>query len=530
MRKRLSGGRLSYLIWLGLILAALPSLSACRPDDWEAIVRPPRLATQTAQSQASLRTVTPPPSTTAPPAPTAPLPVTELAPASVNPRLTVWINGATDTERAALAQIGDGFTAAAQIQVEFVLIEPDMLPELMATAALSATLPDLVLHPVEYSLLWTQQGILNSDAAQRAVAQLGQDTFAPGALAWVTTAAGQPAALPSDGWQQLLLYRQDWFRQAQLPAPTDFQTMLAGAQAFFNLDQVITGFVGATDANTRDTQRLFEHLATANGCQLIDPRGELRLLEPACEQALNFYYALVFNYSPPGVQTEISALKAYLAGRTAMIITKPQVLPMLTGLNADFPPRCPECADDPLYLAQNTGFVTQVSGYITTGVPANFSEANYLGITTTADETRALAFVDYWFNAGYETWLAAAPEMKSPLRQGSAENPTAFLDAWRALPLAGSNQSLTQLFQPALADQLSRDLTRAPRWAFRQGQGALLGHLYAENSLSPLLQRLLSGYINPSETLLEAYLGAVKFIPDYPYLPEGLPTPDRSGG
>lgn len=523
-------GRSSRLIWLSLILAVLTLLGACRPDDWETILRPPRLATQTAQAQAPLTAVAAPPSATAPATPMISLQVTELAPASVNPSLTVWIDGTTEAERAALAEIGAGFAAAAQIQVEFALIEPDMLPELMTTAALSGTLPDLVLHPLEYSQLWAQQGILNSAAAQRAVAQLGEDTFAPGALAWATTSAGQPAALPSDGWQQMLLYRRDWFREARLPAPTDFLTILAGAEAFFNLDQVITGFVGATDANTRDTQRLFEHLATANGCQLIDPKGELRLLEPACEQTLKFYYTLVYNYSPPGVQTEVSALKAYLAGRTAMIITTPQVLPMLAGLDADFPPRCPECVEDPTYLAQNTDFVTQVSGYITTGVPANFSEVNYLGITTAADEARALAFVDYWFNTGYTTWLAAAPELKAPLRQGSAENPTAFLDAWRELPLTGSNQSLSQLFQPALADQLSRDLTAAPRWAFAQGQGALLGHLYAENSLSPLLQRLLSGYINPSETLVEAYLGAVKFIPDYPYLPEGLPTPDRSGG
>lgn len=523
----MSARRAPGLVWLAILVSLL---AACRLNDLEPILRPPRLATQTAQAQ---QAAAPPPTPTPAPAASltpAPTPAGGVPITRVNPNLTVWVDETSDAHIAALRRLGEAFTAATAIQVEFVFIEASLLPELMSTAALSQTLPDVVLHPLEFSLRWSQAGILNPEAAAQAVAALGAETFAPGALSLAALPDGRPAALPSDGWQQLLLYRRDWFAAAGLPAPDNFQRILAGAAAFYNLENVTSGFVGATDADSRATQRIFEHLAAANGCALIDAKGELRLLEPVCLQALKFYYKLVFNYSPPGIQTDVSAIKAYLTGRTAMIMTTPRVLPALAGLDAGFPPGCPECAADPAYLAQQTGFETQISGYITTGVSANFSQINLLGITTAAEPAEALAFVTYWFNDGYVTWLGVEPERKAPLRLGSAENPRAFLDAWRALPLTGSDKSLSDLYGAALADQLNAGLATAPRWGFAQGQGALMGDIYAENVLSPLLQRLLSGYMNPSETLVEAYLDVVKFIPDYPYFPETLPTPDRSGG
>ena len=61
---------------------------------------------------------------------------------------------------------------------------------------------------------------------------------------------------------------------------------------------------------------------------------------------------------------------------------------------------------------------------------ANFGTFNSLGITSTADEETAVLFATYWFNEGYAQWLAVDSERKVPMRQGTPDNPTQYLDAW----------------------------------------------------------------------------------------------------
>lgn len=509
--RAVSGRR--WLVAACLLLWGVGVLAACQTDALERWIEPPRLATQTAQAGAVVAT---PPLLLPAPTPTpggAPLSATRPVSPAVNAQLTIWIDETAPRYVAALRQMGADFTAQSGIQVETVFVETARLPELVQIAVLSDTLPDLILHPMEYTRYWVEQGVLDPQAATTALERLGRETFAPASLTPMILPEGEAAALPSHGWAQLLLYRQDWFDQAGLPPPTTFEQMLTAAAAFYDLEQVLTGFVVSTDANLRDTQRIFEQFALANGCQLVDAAGVVQFQHPACLQALDFYYQIVNQYSPPGYQTEISALKAYLAGRTAMIMAKPTALSALVGLDADFVPRCPECAADPTYLARHTGFLTQVTGYITYGAPAHFSELNYLGIVAGAEPTPTHAFVDYWFNAGYPSWLGVQPEMSIPLRLGTLADPLAFATAWRALPLAGSDQTLTTYFGAQLVDQLSASVWQMGRWAFPQGQGALMGAVYSENVISPILQKMLSGYITTSEAIFETYDGVSRLLP-----------------
>ena len=56
----------------------------------------------------------------------------------------------------------------------------------------------------------------------------------------------------------------------------------AAAEAIFDPENNITGLVVPTDSKLVSTQRVFEHLAIANGCRLIDGTGKITLLHPAC--------------------------------------------------------------------------------------------------------------------------------------------------------------------------------------------------------------------------------------------------------
>jgi multiple sugar transport system substrate-binding protein len=144
--------------------------------------------------------------------------------------------------------------------------------------------------------------------------------------------------LPSDGYHQLLLYRTDLFAAQGLAPPDNYAAMLAAAAGTTDRENARAGWVIPTESNLVTTHQAFEQIALANGCELIDDAGEVQLLSPACREAIQFYYDIVHDYSPFGVQTDTSARNAYLAGRTGMIMAPPSVLPMIAGLDEKSPP------------------------------------------------------------------------------------------------------------------------------------------------------------------------------------------------
>ena len=360
-------------VLLALLLLLLPAviLAACAPD----LTNPPRLATETAQASVP-STDTPAPAQLPAPTPTgAALPDDRVASTSqAYPTVTLWVNKTSPQYEAALEAMIDRFGDKHQIHIELVTVAPDLLPELVEMVATTSTyaLPDLILLPLEYTVGWAEEGLLDPAAASDVLAELGAETFNQAALELVTVDGGV-AALPSDGWQQLLLYRSDWFAEESLEPPTDFDTMLTAAEVISDQANLIYSFNMPTESSLRATTRTFEQMAIANGCQLIDEKGELHILDPVCEDALEFYRNLCNSYCPPGVQTEVSALNAYLDGRAGMIMASPAVLPAIAGLDDTYKPECVEC-DTPGFLAENTGLVTTITGRSEAASPENLGE------------------------------------------------------------------------------------------------------------------------------------------------------------
>jgi multiple sugar transport system substrate-binding protein len=520
-QSRQFGGRWMLLLVLAWLLAG------CQPE----LLEPPRYVTLTAQAQA---TATPPlePVFSEAPTATASAPLIadpagqEESQATPNPRITLWIDETSPAHSAVMAQIIGDFTAQTGIQVEMILVSAELLPKLVQTAVISGTLPDLVLHPVEYSVGWAQQGILDSQAATGVVGALGRGTFDPAALAMVTVdqAAGLLAAVPSHGWQQLIIYRQDWFTELGLNPPGDYESLIAAAETIFQPDSIVSGIVIPTDSNLVTTQQVFEFIAAANGCELADARGEVSLLHPACLAALDYYRELVNFYSPIGVQTDTSALNAYLAGRTGIIMASPAVLPALAGLDETYQPSCPACATAD-YLGQNSGILTRLQGSGDFAQSANFGELNNLGLTTASQNKEAAqAFASYWFSEAYLDWLSVDPERKVPMRRGTPDQPQQFLSAWQSLPLRPGQPTLSQVYGQELVDELSSNVITDSRWGFNEGQGGLVTTIYEELVLSPLLQEMLSGYFTSSQTIIEMYRAVVALIPNYQFAIETEPT------
>lgn len=504
-----------------IALGAIFLLTAC-----QGLFTPPREATRTAATAVAPTNTLPPEII---PAPTA-TPGGIIAPeagtfqAPNQPTLTVWVNENSPAHEDVLREMAVEFGDAHSVTVEMRLIASNLLPDLVETAVISPEydLPDILIFPLDYAVNWAERGVLDTAVTAQALDAIGRDTFDPNALAFLS-GSGQPAALPSDGYPQITIYRTDWFADKGLNAPDNFTTMFNAAEALYDPENFIAGFVAPTESNLVSTHRIFEHIALANGCQLIDEIGRIQLLQPVCQDALNFYYDIIHNYSPIGVQTDTSTRDAYLSGRAGLVMAGPQLLLQLAGLDDAHPPVCPECAATPDFLAQNSAVLATLRGRGAQASPTSFASMTVLGMTSQADAETAVAFAQYWFDEGYERWLAVEPERKIPLHWGTAVAPRRYIDAWGSTPLQNGGPSLQDIYGADTVAALQEALASNGRWGFSQGQGALIGEVYRTLTFSIVLQEMLSGYFGTEKTLVEAYNRVVDLIPNYPYEEVGTP-------
>ncbi|MGI9528192.1 MAG: ABC transporter substrate-binding protein [Acidimicrobiia bacterium] len=400
----------------------------------------------------------------------------------------------TETQPARLErtqQIIDGFTAATGIEVQLTATDEDALPQLMLTNAASGTLPDVVFHPLDFTVGWANAGLLDTAAAAEVVNNLGAGTFSQGALD-LATVDGGVTAVPSDGWGQLLIYRTDLFEAAGLEAPDTFDKIEAAAAALNDPANNLFGITASNDPSAVFTQQTWEHFALANGCELVDDSGTVTLDSPQCIEALEFYTNLLENYSPEGLQEVVNTRATYFAGQAAMIVWSPFIMDEMAGLRDAALPTCPECADDIAYLAKNSAFVPSFAG--PSGAPAQYGQVSYMGIGATDKTDAAKAFVEYWLSDGYVEWLSVSPEGKFPMRRGTSEGDTSYIDAWRGLTTGVDRQApLADYYAEDVINNLIEGSSNFARWGFVQGEGELVSAVYATLIVPTAIDEVLSG-------------------------------------
>lgn len=408
-------------------------------------------------------------------------------------------------ERAAATQaIIQRFTEATGIEVSLVLTNEDILDSLMAANLAAGTLPDVMFHPVDYAAAWYTEGILSSEAATAVINDLGAEQFS--ALGLVGNGAEGYMTVPTDGWGQFLVYRQDLFDAAGLEYPDTFDKILAAAEALNDPDNNFYGIVAATDPAAVFTQQTFEHIALANGVQLTDAEGNITLNNPAMIEALDFYTTLVGQYGPPGVVDVAGSRATYFAGQAAMIIWSPFILDEMAGLRDNALPNCPECADDVAFLAKNSGFVPAFQGP-SGSAPAQYGQVSCMGISTSASPA-AQEFVKFWLSEGYLDWLAVAPEGKFPMRRGTPENPTLYIEGWSTLPAGVDRKApLGDFYSQEVINNIAEGANGFDRWGFPQGQGLLVGGVYQDLVVPRAIADILSGALTAEEAAEEIQLG-----------------------
>lgn len=389
------------------------------------------------------------------------------------------------------------FEAQTGIAVEVIPVSESQLGT-RATAAFAANdLPDVIYHPLQYVLPWSEAGILDTGAADEVIEDLGAGTFAPAALG-MARYEGDYAAVPVDGWTQMIVYRRDLFEENGLAAPNSYANIVAAIDTLHSPPDMY-GFVAATKVDESFMSQVLEHVFLANGVSPVRADGSVALDAQATIEVLEFYKALA-EASPPGELYWKQSREMYFAGQAAMIIWSPFILDELAGLRDSAPPTINA---DPTSreLAGRTGIITTVSGPSHPDGAA-WGDVRYLGITADADTDAAIEFVRYSMNEGYTSTLSIAPEGKFPVRRGTAQDPDQFTEAWSLLPVGVDRKApLSDLYPAAVIEEIVAGLETANRWGVNEGQLAQASKIINSQIFNRLVREFIDGERSAAETV-----------------------------
>jgi multiple sugar transport system substrate-binding protein len=403
--------------------------------------------------------------------------------------------------------IAADFKAATGHTVEVIPVTESDLGTRATAAFAAGDLPDVIYHTLQYVLPWAEAGILDVDANDDIVSDLGESTFAPGAIN-MAQYQGATAAVPVDGWTQMIVYRKDLFDAAGLGAPDSYADVLAAIAKLHNPPDLY-GFVAATKVDENFMSQVLEHVFLANGVSPVGSGGFKKLEVGPTTEVLDFYKDIA-EASPPGELFWKQSRELYFAGQAAMIIWSPFILDELAGLRDSAPPTI---NSDPTSreLAGKTDVVTVFSGP-SNPTGAAWADVRYFGVTSDASTDVAADFVRFSMDEGYAQTLSIAPEGKFPVRRGVPGDPDKFLVAWSKLPVGVDRKApLADLYPPETITRIASGLEEASRWGVREGQLSLASKIINSQAINRIVRRYIDGEIGASAAVaqMNEELGAI---------------------
>ncbi|MEN3612138.1 extracellular solute-binding protein [Plantactinospora sp. ZYX-F-223] len=399
--------------------------------------------------------------------------------------ITFWTPQTTPERVAAQEKVAARFTEKTGIGVKVVpLAEADQRQSLV-TGAASGDVPDVMLHGATTTAAWRSQGLLDTEAAQEVVDDLGAGTFNKNAVT-AFSLDGEVGAVPSDGWVHLLVFRKDLFQAAGVKVPTNLAELAQAATAMKATG--VTGIALGTQAGTASGTEGVYSIFQSAGCELVKD-GAVTIDSAECTRAAELFKVLR-DSSVQGDFDVTSARAAYLAGKAAMLLFSTHILDELAGLDKANPVTCPQCKTDPAFLAKNSGFITVLDR----NHPAQYGATLGYGIPRGAHTAEAKMYIKYMLEEGYADTLASATEGRIPLRNGTTADPNAYLDAWSKLGIGPERKgSVAELYGPEMVTSIRDGVNAVRLWGMGTKDSPLSGAVTSEGVLAQFLERLYGG-------------------------------------
>lgn len=369
------------------------------------------------------------------------------------------------------------------IEVRIVPIEEAGVTQRIATAVAANRLPDIVRMGVERVSAFAADGILDQEAAEAVIANVGVDDFRPGPLAMVTDPdTGMHAAVPYDGWIQAIWYRTDVFDEAGLNPPISWDDIQAACETLPGFGNLLYAVTLGTDPGQNYGHQVFEQVAMSNEAWPFDEAGNVTMNTPEMVEALAFYTGLQ-DCATPGPQFWRGAREAYQLDQAGMLFYSTYIMDDLVdgsgladGGNVEIP------VDS---LAGNSGFAPEMVG---PNGSASYGQLVTLGIMDGADP-EAQAVAEYFLTEGYSDIISQDPFGKVPVLE-SAVGP------WRT-----SSEYFVNYSEETM-DKIADGFNTMQRWLFRPGydstQRAIIGDIEGRLLIPTVISNIaLEGTMTP---------------------------------
>ncbi|MBI9043927.1 MAG: extracellular solute-binding protein [Anaerolineaceae bacterium] len=371
-----------------------------------------------------------------------------------------------------------------EIDLRIIPIEEAGVSQRISTAKAANRLPDIVRMGIERVSTFAADGILDEEAANAAIASIGEDDFRAGPLAMVTNpTSGDYSAVPFDGWIQAIWYRSDVFSGAGLDAPLSWDAIDAACDALPGTGNLLYGLTLGTDPGQNYPHQVFEQVAISNNAWPFDTEGNVTMDTPEMIEALKFYTDLQ-RCAVPGPQFWRGAREAYELDQSGMLFYSTYIMDDLVdgsgleeGGNVDIPVE---------NLAANTGFAYEMAG---PNGSASYGQLVTLGLMDGADPMAQEVIKFFMTGDNYLNILALAPFGKVPVLESAVEG-------WGGLSDYFANYSDETILQ------IGNGFDTMQRWLFRPdydaAQRAVVGDIEGRLLLPQAISNIaLEGIMTP---------------------------------
>ena len=306
------------------------------------------------------------------------------------------------------------------IKIKPVPVEEDAYNTKVTTLARSGALPEVIEISHDYAKVMDKEQLIDREAIQQVIADVGEERFYDGVLRIVRTEDGKAwTGVPMSSWLQGIWYSKSALAKAGLDEPNTWTSLLNAASALANPAQKKYGIALPT-AESVMTEQVFSQFALSDGANVFNAQGDITLDTPEMREALEYYQKLA-ALSMPGSNDVMEIKDAFMNGAAPMAIYSTYILPAVYK------------DGDP----QDLGFI----------VPTQKSSAVYgmvTSLTITAGqskkETQAaekfITFMEQGPNAAQ--WVLMSPGAALPVNKGVVEEP-----AYKENPVIQAFSALT---------------------------------------------------------------------------------------